>query len=1297
MNTRRYSKFFAFFVALSILATLLGSAVFPSSVSAATIYTAISAGYYHTCALTQAGGVKCWGYNAWGQLGDGTTTIQLTPVDVVGLGNGVSAISAGVDHTCILTQAGGVKCWGHNNYGQLGDGTTTDRLTPVDVAGLASGVSAISAGWGHTCALTQAGGVKCWGQNTYGQLGDDTGNNQLTPVNVAGLTSGVSAVNSGENHTCTLTQAGGVKCWGQNTEGRLGDGTTTNKFYPVNVVGLTSGVGAISAGSYHTCALDQSSRVKCWGYNSSGQLGNGTTTNSTSPVDVTGLASELSSIDVGGSHVCVLTEAGGVKCWGRNFEGQVGDNTIINKTTPVDVFGLASGVKAISGGGLHTCALTQAGGIKCWGFNEDGELGDGTTTDKHIPVDVVDSGGIILTVSKSGTGSGTVTSNPAGINCGTTCSYAFAYNTMVTLMATPISPSTFVGWSGGCSGMDTCSVTMNAAQSVTATFNSPGSVYSISGRAVDGSGTGIPGVSISDGAGHLTTTSNTGDYLFTGLKPKYYFLAAYKDGLSFTPFNRPVTIVSGNITGQNFTGLPLDCSTATAPQPVFLVPGWGGSATSFLANDENLSYLYSGLKNNNYVEGCNLFYAQNTDPSKWLDQNGKIIQDEICRAAQKIVDRKVYPNWKYSFDVIGYSYGGLRARAYLEDTKLYGKCTINSQAPKVRNLITVGTPHEGDMPSLPLSAGLALNGLTNISNNKPALVQLLPVLRKAYNLSHFQPENVNYYLISGDSRTQPTPSSLIKWVLLRPNYITEPSDMAVHLSSGFGLGGYWLQYPRTSLMQTLDVHGRSSEPLAYGLNDMISYFTNSDTFNYGILPVISGNSAAISDHFTIVSNNQYEASESILDWVAKQAEPVTTPDMAEMDIISGVLTGTQEMTNTFEITSSGETAVMLAWNAGDVSLVLKDPSGAVVPQDSNYARFDGGFGWTIFYDLPNPPTGTWSYTITSQNLADPAVYRLAAMFSTSITVVGSLPENVPYNSQLILTAKVAYDDTTPVTGGTVFARIKRPDSLTETQVLYDDGNHQDGAANDGVFGGTYSYTRPGGIYGVLFIASGSFNGETYTRTATANFTVPPTSASLGSGYSNQGIDDDQDGIYEWLEISTPVTVNQAGTYMISGELYSGSVYIGQTYTEGTLSIGAQYLVLRFSGEDISEKKLNGPYALRNLMLFDETPPTLLIQAVDNIYTTGAYQYLQFAHVMISGNAGVGGATLSYNNGGARTATADNGGDYSFQVKYNWSGMVTPYFNRLYVLSSQPYLYQCSSRSNKPELHCLFEWWLSVEY
>ncbi len=350
--------------------------------------TAIAAGGSHTCALTSSGGVWCWGRNFYGQLGDGTTTARSTPVAVSGLPSGVTAIAAGGFHTCALTSSGGVWCWGYNYYGQLGDGTPTARSTPVAVSGLPSGVTAIAAGYYHTCALTSSGGVWCWGRNSYGQLGDGTTTTRSTPVAVSGLPSGVTAIAAGGVHTCALTSSGGVWCWGDNYSGQLGDGTTTTRSTPVAVSGLPSGVTAIAAGYNHTCALTSSGGVWCWGANYSGQLGDGTTTTRSTPVAVSGLPSGVTAIAAGYNHTCARTSSGGVWCWGANYSGQLGDGTTTTRSTPVAVSGLPSGVTAIAAGGFYTCALTGSGGVWCWGSNRYGQLGDGSYTDSSTPVAV---------------------------------------------------------------------------------------------------------------------------------------------------------------------------------------------------------------------------------------------------------------------------------------------------------------------------------------------------------------------------------------------------------------------------------------------------------------------------------------------------------------------------------------------------------------------------------------------------------------------------------------------------------------------------------------------------------------------------------------------------------------------------------------------------------------------------------------------------------------------------------------------------------------------------------------------
>lgn len=387
--------------ALALLAAVTGALVIPRPGPAAAFGVAnITAGNLHTCALTTEGAVTCWGSNNWGQLGDETTTDRRTPARVSGLNDGVFAVDAGAFHTCAVTQTGGLKCWGLNDRNQLGV-PTTELCTyepcstfPLDVPGLTSGVYGAAAGIEHTCVLTITGGLKCWGSNDRGQLGDGTQTQRSAPVDVSGLASSVIAIAAGGSHTCALTATGGVKCWGDSWAELPGGGgfcgvCTT----PVDVPGLASDVASIATNSQHTCVLTTAAGVKCWGLNSTGQLGDSTTEDRHTPVEVVGLTSGVASITAGTDHTCALTTAGGVKCWGYNDVGQLGDGTTTQRTAPVDVSGLTSGVAVVVAGAGYTCALPTAGGVKCWGAG----------TWSLTPVDIPGAKGVIGDANCNGT------------------------------------------------------------------------------------------------------------------------------------------------------------------------------------------------------------------------------------------------------------------------------------------------------------------------------------------------------------------------------------------------------------------------------------------------------------------------------------------------------------------------------------------------------------------------------------------------------------------------------------------------------------------------------------------------------------------------------------------------------------------------------------------------------------------------------------------------------------------------------------------------------------------------------
>ena len=361
-------------------------------------YKPLSAGGYTTCAVTSPG-LKCWGLNEWGNVGNGTTVNQLLAVGVSGLTEfygeeRVSAVVTGWNHNCALTTQDrgrghipNVYCWGDNSHYALGHPElNVNRYKPMPVRisnGNPNFFTHITKGRGlalgnqHTCVLMDTGAVKCWGDNSQGQLGVGTttgsGGNFAYPVNTLVLTSRVREIAAGAYYTCARLEDGGVKCWGANENGQLGDGTTIRRLTPV-AGGVSSDAVALATGSIHACVLLGSGGVKCWGANHYGQLGNGTTTSSGAAVNVSGLDSDAVALATGAIHACVLLGSGAVKCWGANDSGQLGDGTKTQRLTPVSVFGISSGAIAISAGASHACALLSTGGIKCWGFNQGGIL-----------------------------------------------------------------------------------------------------------------------------------------------------------------------------------------------------------------------------------------------------------------------------------------------------------------------------------------------------------------------------------------------------------------------------------------------------------------------------------------------------------------------------------------------------------------------------------------------------------------------------------------------------------------------------------------------------------------------------------------------------------------------------------------------------------------------------------------------------------------------------------------------------------------------------------------------------------
>jgi alpha-tubulin suppressor-like RCC1 family protein len=327
-----------------------------------------------------------WGYNASGRLGDGTTTNRSSPVSVVGGITDWCQVSAGSFHSLALRTSGTAWAWGCNSAGRLGDGTTTSRSSPVSVVGGFTDWRQVSAGNYHSLALKTDGTAWAWGCNSSGQLGDCTTNNRSSPVSVVGEFTDWCQVSAGSFHSLALRTSGTAWAWGSNT-GRLGDGTTTNQSSPVSVVGGFTDWCQVSAGAIHSLALRSNGTAWAWGCNSAGRLGDGTTTNQSSPVSVVGGFTDWCQVSVGNYHSLALRSNGTAWAWGPNTFGGLGDGTTTSRSSPVSVVGGFTDWCQVSAGG-HSVALRTNGTVWAWGSNGSGQLGDGTTTSRRSPVNV---------------------------------------------------------------------------------------------------------------------------------------------------------------------------------------------------------------------------------------------------------------------------------------------------------------------------------------------------------------------------------------------------------------------------------------------------------------------------------------------------------------------------------------------------------------------------------------------------------------------------------------------------------------------------------------------------------------------------------------------------------------------------------------------------------------------------------------------------------------------------------------------------------------------------------------------
>lgn len=479
---------------------------------------AISLGDGHSCVLTADGAVQCWGANGHGQLGNGGKTSSSQPFKAVALQGQAIAVSAGGWHTCAVTTAGAAFCWGANSFGQLGDEGDSDRSSPTEVAGLASGVASISAGYRHSCALLKDGGVRCWGYNGFGQLGHGSFDDSAVAVVVNGLGGKIVQVSAGYMHSCAVRVDGSVLCWGDSHVGALADAKQVDKSKALMVSGLAGKALQVAAGKDHTCALLTSGAVQCWGFNTVGQLGDGNHgIDSYAATPVTALANSCKGLSAGWGYTCAVLSTGALPCWGRNSSAQLGDGSFDDRALPNLVGSLGVSVQRVAAGASHTCAIKKNGDVKCWGNNIAGQIGDGSSgADRAVPGSAADLSSEISALAAGPAGTCLVTGGGAVQCLGANSNGEVGDGSLVNKnMAVPIFELNggVIGISAG--GSHSCAVVKPGFVNCWGS-NSDGQLAGSSGNTVQQSPITVSGLgsgvkSVAAGAAHTCAVFNKGN------------------------------------------------------------------------------------------------------------------------------------------------------------------------------------------------------------------------------------------------------------------------------------------------------------------------------------------------------------------------------------------------------------------------------------------------------------------------------------------------------------------------------------------------------------------------------------------------------------------------------------------------------------------------------------------------------------------------------------------------------------------------------------------------------------------
>ncbi len=1194
--------------------------------------------------------------------------------------NATEAKISGNDHCMAIKPNGTLWGWRDNYYGQIGDGTNSDKNTPTQIGSTAAWKD-LSAGGIHSLAVKDNGTLWSWGYNSYGQLGDGTNNDRNTPAQVGSSTSW-SAVSGGYYHSLAIQDDGTLWSWGYNYRGQLGDGTNNDRNTPAQVGSATNWT-AVAGGSYHSMALKNDGTLWSWGGNWVGQLGDGTNNNRNTPAQV-GSATNWAVVSTGSFHNLALKTNGTLWSWGNNDYGQLGDGTHENnKFSPTQV-GSATNWKAVSAGHYHSLALKNDGTLWSWGANEYGQLGDGNhgsgeghQYDRHSPARVgtgndwvaVSAGEkLSLALKEDGTlwgwgsevGDGTSYIRPLPVQ--------IMYVAGISVTDPGDSKSLIV---------KVRKYKTDGAYSYKVYRRKHGEPYDFDNESKSVVAEGEYGPNMEDTSDEFIIVDDK------NIEPGdlYYYTVTFKT-------MPPV--------GQETLPQTEEASKEKSKPVVLLIRGHGADGQYYWKGDsDNSSDFFGNLKNDfevwdatntdNYTSQygwCGEYetYGEycNGEASKWYipfcreeycrqlgDPNcantmgavGKCMPEDVAVGLEKWVVNKLDilkkegNPWPSTFNIIGHSYGGLTSRKFIQHWN-EEVLPNNPDYPKIDRIIMLSPANTGAMimefiMRFPAPWVIVL-GSKHITY-WPTTQNLIPYRAWLNIINNMEIQNDHeYFIIAGidwrlrdipDSDTRQLPfhfmGNHVKWFTKSVSYpqgeIKNDCMVGAHSSHGEIADGVWERQKIRSLLDP--VKDSNDKPIILSNNrddyefhpkhktvweaayNHIEITRDDDIFNYYVKDILNDNEGAIQEPPVNNFKAPYLSQQGSTSWTTPQALP---------SVSDSIQTGVTKTTEYF-IDPSDNMTITLFWEEGSLDLTLTDTDNntinpAVAASNSDITFKDNETADTKFnsYNISSPTTGIWMAHVYGFSVsAGGEDFNLFAMVDNDLSLELYTPNIAFLNgSDPVVFQAIAQEGQSVITNVQINAIITAPDNSTDNLTLYDDGLHYDNATDDGIFGNSYSGLSDNGTYIVDVTALGiDSDNETFERSSRSYFQAYNRTGQITGGVSDSGTDQDENGKYKTLSVEIGFSMTQDSRISLSGSLKDSSgnrITTASTVLDASSGTGSA--MLEFSGNEIWNHGVNGPYYVENVLLSTEDEsPSAPMDAMDTSYTTASYSYNDFAY------------------------------------------------------------------------------------